>query len=789
MIVDLYIGNDKLDLFGDESIIVKSSIADSQDITKNTTDYSRSFTVPASDNNNNIFVHYYDANIDNTFDARIKVDGRIELDGVPFRSGKWRLTKVNVKHGRASSYTLNFFGNLVSLKDKFKKEELKDLDLSAFEHDFNSDNVKTGLTTSLNSGDLVYTLLSKKQYYYSSDPTDSGNTDTISNIAFNGQDVGVLWSDLRPAIRVKKILEAMETKYSINFSDDFFGLNEFNNLFIWCNNDDNKTIGGGTQIIDWDSGDTDYVNLTTNVGTFPFQSTAASCDSIQFSWRIYITPEAGFENVEYTVTFFVDGSEEASETLVGSDYLAIPYSYSGDLQEFECYATITTTQEFSYTARWRQRYYNTLSCFSQEIIYNTFASVSTITSVFNPTINIPKIKVLDFFKGLVNAFKLVVIPTTETEIYVNTLDRYYSQGTLRDYTPYIDFESYDVERGDILNEINFNFAEPKSILNNQFELSTGIAYGDEEAILFDNNGETLDGDTLEVKLPFEQIVYERLLDSFTNEQTNIQYGAVIDDKLEPTNIKPHLFYNISQSIGTKTIGFIEDDDNIVELSANINTPSHTIDFAGMNFSFIFGLEYSTWNGMSINRNLYTNYWENYVLSIFNIKRRNWIFEAVLPIYQLSQLQLNDVLQIKDSFCRIDSFDLDLTSGKAKLKLINSFENDLTTLQVDQTTYRLSSDAQSFDFYVKGTADYTATINVLFDGNFISLVQSGQKVTVTLTENTTGNERRIQVLLTNNDKGKTDQTILITQDYYETFTFDFGNNNNLALGTILLTGKA
>ena len=51
---------------------------------------------PASDNNNAIFKHWYDATIDNTFDARIKVGGRIELDGVPFRQGKWRLSKVKV---------------------------------------------------------------------------------------------------------------------------------------------------------------------------------------------------------------------------------------------------------------------------------------------------------------------------------------------------------------------------------------------------------------------------------------------------------------------------------------------------------------------------------------------------------------------------------------------------------------------------------------------------------------------------------------------------------------------
>ena len=103
MIVTLYIGGVKLDLFKDENISVNSSIANIEDITKNQTDFTKTFTVPASDNNNKIFKHYYDADIDNSFDARIKVDGEIKLDGLPFRKGKFRLSKVAVKKGNPSS--------------------------------------------------------------------------------------------------------------------------------------------------------------------------------------------------------------------------------------------------------------------------------------------------------------------------------------------------------------------------------------------------------------------------------------------------------------------------------------------------------------------------------------------------------------------------------------------------------------------------------------------------------------------------------------------------------------
>jgi len=206
MFASLYIGTDKLDLFKDESVELSSSVANINDITKNMTDYSKSFTVPATHNNNIIFKHYYNANIDNSFDARIKHSGRIELYGFPFKTGKWSLNKVSVKQGRPSSYTINFVGNLVSLKDKLKNYELKDLNLSAYNHNYSPTNVKTGLTSSLFSGAIVYNLFVKKQLYYRSG-SENINTATLANIAYTGgSNTGVNWDLLKPSIQLIKII-------------------------------------------------------------------------------------------------------------------------------------------------------------------------------------------------------------------------------------------------------------------------------------------------------------------------------------------------------------------------------------------------------------------------------------------------------------------------------------------------------------------------------------------------------------------------------------------------------
>ena len=50
--VNLFINGELLDQYKDESVDIVSSVLDVSDITKNTGDYSKSFTIPASKVNN-----------------------------------------------------------------------------------------------------------------------------------------------------------------------------------------------------------------------------------------------------------------------------------------------------------------------------------------------------------------------------------------------------------------------------------------------------------------------------------------------------------------------------------------------------------------------------------------------------------------------------------------------------------------------------------------------------------------------------------------------------------------
>ena len=197
----LYIKNDegvfkRVDMFNDESVVLKSQIQDIKDVGKIFTDFSRLFTLPSSKENNKLFKHYYNESIENGFDARNKKEAIIELDFLPFKKGKILLNSVKMKNNMVHSYNITFFGNTVSLKDLMGEDELSQLaELDDYTHNYTSSNVKNGLQSGLSSGKIIYPLIShtKRFYYDSAQSTPNYNGNLYYNTSQNN--IGLEFDD------------------------------------------------------------------------------------------------------------------------------------------------------------------------------------------------------------------------------------------------------------------------------------------------------------------------------------------------------------------------------------------------------------------------------------------------------------------------------------------------------------------------------------------------------------------------------------------------------------------
>jgi hypothetical protein len=756
----LHIGSSKLDMFTDENIELTQQIGSVSDITKNLGDLTRTFSVPASENNNTLFKHYYNANINNTFDARTKVAGDIKLNGLPFSYGKYRLEKVIVKQGKPSSYSLQYWGNFINIKDKIKNDELGSLDLTAYNHAYDSANVKTGLTNGLFGSDIVYVPLVKKQYYYNDNGTDATYNDKLANIAHaNGGNGGMFWADFKPSIKLLPIIEAIESKYELSFSRDFFGRTEFTDIYMWLNNSASSAVSKRLQIDFTNTG-----NILEIAGTemSVLEDFYIVGDSPSYV-RIAITPSAGYESIPYKVIRDLDGQfwTESINLTGNSDT-----QFRTDVDKKKHTFFVETSLSFKFTAKM----YVVVPLGG--IIKSATFLEQTINLDFSSANNIPKIKVIDFLAGLFKMFKLVVIAQDDGTIYVNTLKDYYAQGNVWDLTKYIDSSSYEVERGKLLNPINFNFEEPQTLLNIQFDKNTGQYYGDEELILEDEDGEQLDGESYDVKLPFEQVIYERLININTGGLSSFMYGGIFDESIEPVNPKLHLHYVQNTPLNGTGLAYVN-DVGVKELISNkINVPTHGISLQDPDFSLTWGNEVNEWNGQVIEKTLYSNYYINFITSVFNIKRRTFKYSAKdIPLRIRLSLKLNDVIKIKEDYYRIDNFTTNLLTGAVSFNLINSFDNTIAGFSADRNVINTDYQAKIESIYVTNGGNFSFNkIDTGYGINWVTVSNLDSNVYFDFEENTGALPRSMNIEITNTLTFQT-ITIILNQSISGSFTAD------------------
>ena len=140
--IQLYIEGNRVDMFKDESVSITDTIKNLKDVSKIFTEFSKTFTLPASKPNNKLFKHYYNFDIVGGYDARVRVSANIELNHLPYKKGFIKLEGVNLKNNKPHTYKITFFGNTVSLKEKFGDDKLQALTwLDNFSYKQNGDAI------------------------------------------------------------------------------------------------------------------------------------------------------------------------------------------------------------------------------------------------------------------------------------------------------------------------------------------------------------------------------------------------------------------------------------------------------------------------------------------------------------------------------------------------------------------------------------------------------------------------------------------------------------------------
>jgi hypothetical protein len=671
--VDIYINNQRVDLFQDEEISINLSVQNIQDLSKVFTDFTQSFTIPASKTNNQILSHYYRTDISGGFDARIRQTARIEINSLTFRTGVIQLENVQLKGTEPYAYSLTFYGELVNLTDLFGEDYLYDLDLSAYDHAYNGATIQQGFEQdALLSGEVFYPLMSpvRNWVYNVSNSSDPRHEDDIQFVTgHTGHHHGVNYYELKPAIKVVKLFEAIETKYGINFVGDFMSDTQFNKLFLWAHRYEgylydsstaiewqlinfNRTTGGGVEF-----------NLTTETWTVVDADIYDLDVTVQNAGADY---ELGlFQNGELIGTAIQDTHPASSITSVFEGY----GFYAGD--EVQLKIRPSTAATFNYQVTDYTAYDASTITQRFEVDQTAFATYSFILAM-SPLM--PEIKVADFIAGIFKMHNVIITPNSTTEFNLQTLNDWYADGVDKDFQEYLDITETTINRLDLYRRISYEYQDTEQILGYQYAKTNATGFGDLRADF------AFDGDELQVELPFECPLFERLTDIDNGTLTNIlvyksqtrEFDTDYENRFQPYVGAPVLIYGeFSLDISANPISFVDESDTEVQVNqvwyANVSSTSTG---TGLAYSICWGADTDPFYLTPVGKSLYQTYWKDYISDLYNTSRRLIEVEAQLPIGKIITFDLKNKIIWNNQKWIVNSANINMTTGKATLELLN-----------------------------------------------------------------------------------------------------------------------
>ena len=664
----------QIELFDEQAIDLSMSVQNIADISKTFTDFTKSFTVPASPINNAIFKHFYNSDIDTTLQHGVKRNAYIEIEQTPFRSGRIQIEDSSIVNGRVSSYTITFYGNLTSLKDMFGVLKLKDLDYSDFTSPFTGDEVKDRISLDATDYDIRYPLISSNRRWSYGDVTGTDINTTAGHILYN---------ELFPAIKVIRIFDAIETMFGVNFSGIFLGNKKFTNCFLYCKNKDVNDSFNQSQIMDISSASAslnlNQSSLTGNNHLMP--NYATNIINIQyldkFGW--YTT---GIWNIKvkifnvsditavYSFDLYIDGILTNTVSGSGDNISYIVGSINNDVSlNSNVYVVIRSNTAITF---------DSYILFQGNLIYyyidagnmtiptpitiNEYIYCTTQTLSANTDINsiMPDMTIADFFSGVLKEFNLTCYALSLNNFQIEPLEDWYNKGYIYDITTFTTTESIIIERIKLFKTISFTHAESESFMNKKYFELTSLKYGDVKTAT------SFDGADFAITVPFENL----LMQKFTSTNLQVGYCLTKEPDFKPYIPKPILLYMYEkQNCSFKF------NNGLTTTTVSTYMPfGQDVSDSGVNYSLNFGSDNSSLLLQPILNSLYKIYYEPYLLNLFNNKNRLTKVKCIFPLSLITKLKLNDRLIIRDRRYIINEIKSDITKGIVDLVLLNDFRS-------------------------------------------------------------------------------------------------------------------
>jgi hypothetical protein len=720
-----------VDLFNDETIQLNRQLKDLQDLSTVWTDYTQSFQIPASDTNNQIFADWFDENVVlGAWNPNLGKDATLLIHSLPVYEGRVEFIGCKYKDGIPQLYNIVFYGTNKKILDQWGEKLLNQVDWSSYNHFVDYSNILSSWNQTLLSGDVLWPIADYNQNWRYSKAT--GINGNIRNPR------GVEIDDLRPAIRLRAMMETVFEAAGYTLQSSFLQSPEFDDLYILPM----QTAGPLY--------DPEYFKpgtLTSQRNGFTYtQRTygAVNYDKIIYN-NVTLNPSGNYNATTgiYTANRLgnYDFRAEFGVTFGAGAYNSINFAYmlNGRVVSTKAYTTTVTNTSFTFSPRLKP---------GDEISfgYLTFSSVSTGGGVLlycldapqgiaDTTVRfedaMPQMKIKDFVNGVIKTFNCILYPTGEKTIALENLPQWYNGGTLRNWSPFADTKDIEHDKLPIPSIVSMTHKESECIANEYYRNINRREYG---SISF---APEIDypTDAFQLESPFNVICPSVLYEVNANGQkirdTELNIPRFMDKDDKPVQQDLTLFYYGGKQSISDPYYF----NNVNQYVMPLMTSYSAYPTIQTSYSVAFGLEFSA-RGDAPTNTMYLMYWHEYLSRMYSTQSRLVKMTAIIPVGEWLNFELNDTIAISGNYYKVQSVKYDMLTEVANLELITYPNVDIlgfstTGQKPDYTDVVVNANGKSYlndypvakgimNSYRFGTQDYLDTNqDTTFNQNSVS----------------------------------------------------------------------
>ena len=694
-----------LDLFSDESISVDYNLADLRDPAAIFSPISKSFSVPATDVNNQFFKHYYDVSVSGGFNPYAKQDVTLYSDDLIMISGYLQLLDVSLENTMPKQYQVLVAGENARFARNVGEKELRELDLESYAHTFNYENIVGSWNGDLFDGDIVYAPVDTRVF--------------ASDTLFSPQQLTTpLWeTDFFPAIKATIIFQQIFTEagYTIESATGIFANAKFTDMLLLCYNKEgivpleepfNSRLAqvyssASLSIPELTATTPSIIRFNTevydngnNYNTGTWRYAVPIIGEYKFNVQGVITSPSG--NYMYQITMYLGNTAVQTKDVVTAG------AFSMDFVRF--FGNLTTSNLVSFRIGGIESGGTLASSCQLTVIsapdYPTGMDV-------DPSMFLPKMKQKDFIAGIAKMFNLVFVPSKEIpdRISIYSYDAWIALGAVRNWQEVVDVnQPITIKPTTELQgkTIKLLMANGNSILDNAYVSSFGIPHGSVEV---DDTGNQFAESEITIDAPFAATITNRI-----NSNTTFDVIQMFDAEGKAIDSPPRLLY-FNGVNGTSDYYILRSADGTFQVQDEY--PVFNVTYGGT-FTATFGIPQVEGTKPPKN-NLLTDFYATYLLELYATDAVMLEVSIVLEPSELFLLNLNDQIYYDGEYWRINKingYDLDKMTARVELfraSFVNSSicASTITALNNNGTvSFSGSATQQCCEFYGYKWSDNT-----------------------------------------------------------------------------------